>query len=73
MKVCGGGRCDQKGGMEEVWRFGKVVGGCDNGRCGRFQCHLTCLGFGEFLLSGKSSREFKYGCGEISEVVNMSS
>ncbi|GJX97403.1 hypothetical protein Tco_0353201 [Tanacetum coccineum] len=29
MKVCGGGRCDQKGGIKGVWDVEKVVGGCD--------------------------------------------
>nr|GEV90783.1 hypothetical protein [Tanacetum cinerariifolium] len=59
MKVCGG----RKGGIEEVWRFRKVVGGRYDGR-----------GRGGFKhLDGKSSRDFKYGCGDIGRVENMSS
>nr|GEX11892.1 hypothetical protein [Tanacetum cinerariifolium] len=49
--------------MEEVWRFRKVVGGRYDGRGGGGFEHLA----------GKSSREFKYGCGDIGRVKNMSS
>ncbi|GJV97779.1 hypothetical protein Tco_1549356 [Tanacetum coccineum] len=70
----------RKGGMEEVWRFGKVstksitspieVSWWKGWKEGSI--HYVGGGSGFVHLGGKSSREFKYGCGEVGGVENMS-
>ncbi|GKF84076.1 hypothetical protein Tco_0248974 [Tanacetum coccineum] len=43
MKVCGGGRCGRKGGMEDVCRVENVIGGSDDGGSGMCCKSILCI------------------------------